>query len=280
MAAELLHEIYRPQALVRVRGKAPPQITEGFASTENTNRVGRRQPLAGKVRGIRGRNQDPSCRSLWPEPVELSGVGEIIEHHEPRPAGLAKPAEETCSDQLGISRRVGIHDGDSRFHIGREHRRSVRGNDPDQQVYLPGPPQRLCATHRELSLATRTQPILCIVGACPRRLQRHGAARAQRRPKVRRCRRPGNKTIGKRGHRTQPDRPAHLPVRPSSAGHSLHGALAVAVIRPYSHAAGGAEAPVDRPSDHLSRWPAPGTTPAVTSAPSRWHLSAVSARSM
>ncbi len=42
MAAELLHEIYRPQALVRVRGEAAPQITEGFASTENTNRVGRR----------------------------------------------------------------------------------------------------------------------------------------------------------------------------------------------------------------------------------------------
>ena len=112
--------------------------------------------VAGEGRGVRGRDQDPARRSPWPEPVEIRRVGEIIEHHEPRSPGLAEPAKEARSDRLRVSRRVGSDHRDSRFHIARQHRRPARGDDPDQQVYFPGPPQGLSISHRELSLAART----------------------------------------------------------------------------------------------------------------------------
>src|SRR5215471_16716904 len=96
LAAEIGDEVYRSDPLVRVCGKAAHQVAQALAHAEFRHGESRRLALGGDRRGIRGRDQDPARRPSWPEIFQVRRIAQVVEHDQPGPGGLAKPADKVA----------------------------------------------------------------------------------------------------------------------------------------------------------------------------------------
>ena len=194
----------RAETLVRVGRQAPVQIADGLTQAERPDRHDPRAARDGC--GVGGGHQHPPGRA-WPQTFQVRRIGQVIEYHQPRTAGLAQPAEELGGDRLATARLVPAAHGGRRRGVAGQHRGPARGLDPDQQVYTARMPQRLGESHGQLGLTRRPQPILCI-GSRPIGNERDRGPSRQRSCQGGGRLRPDTETLGQPRHRPRPDGPA------------------------------------------------------------------------
>ena len=192
---------------------------------------GRHPVIAGDGRRVRGRDQHPADRALGPQALHVRRVGQVIEHHQPRPAGLAEPADEAGRHGLGVAHVIGTA-GRRRLGVGRQHRGPARRRHPEQQVYPARSPQGFSEERGELSLAARPDPVgRTCRGVLPGD-ERHAGAGNQSRAKRGGGLGPRAEAIGQRGNRAGSDRPNHsrcLADRSRGPHPAVHGPLPVTV---------------------------------------------------
>ena len=218
LAAEVGGQVLDMRMLARVRAETARQVGHGLAGAEPPHREHQCPALAGNGRGIPGRDQHPAGGPGRDEPVQIRRAAQVIEHDQPRPAGLAEPAGEPGRDRSGVARRRGSRRR-GRRRVAAQHRGPAGGGHPGQQVHLAGAPQRLGERDRELGLAAWRQPVRRSCRGRVRGRQHHRRAGKQRGRQGGRRLRPGGVPVGQRRHGTRPDRPRRLPVsRPGWPG--------------------------------------------------------------
>ncbi len=160
MAAEVGGEVERlgPLAgiVVHPGGQVGQRLTEG-------ERADRDDPPAGPAQRVTrapGGDHDPARRAQWPQPRQVGRVSEIIEDHQPRPAGLRQPGQEPC--RAGLEILIGVRDPDVRecLRVGRHDGVPAERGHPDQQVYRAVVPEGVRQRGGELCLAGAAQPVV------------------------------------------------------------------------------------------------------------------------
>jgi len=133
LQVQVLSQFDHTVPLVRVGRQASAQIANGLTQAE---RPDRHDPHAtGDGRGVGGGHQYPAGRADGPQTIQVRRVGQVIEYHQPRTAGLAQPAEELGGNRLTAARLVPAGRGGRRRGVAGQHSGPARGLDPDQQVY-------------------------------------------------------------------------------------------------------------------------------------------------
>ena len=72
-----------PAAVVRVGGQPAGQVRHGLAGAED-GQPAAPAPAAGTASGVRGGDQHPPRRAGRPQTVQVRGVAQVIQHHQPR----------------------------------------------------------------------------------------------------------------------------------------------------------------------------------------------------
>ncbi|HET9968230.1 MAG TPA: hypothetical protein VFQ68_08320 [Streptosporangiaceae bacterium] len=206
IAAQIGDQVYRAATLVRIRGQPAGQVAHRLSRAERRDHVDLHPPLTRHRGGICRRDEHLACRSLRPQAVQVRRVAQVIEHHQPRPAGPAQPRQHAGRYRLGIAAIVQAQlCGD--LPVSGQHRApAVRGN-PGQHLDRTRPPQRMGETRCERSLAAAVR--------APAGDQRHDRRREQHVFKTRHRLRPGDEALSQRRDRTNADGPHHTLRLPS-----------------------------------------------------------------
>ena len=134
LAAKTGGQVDRAAALVRVRGQPARQVAQRLPRAEPRHRANQHPGRAGHHRGVRGRDQHPARRPGRPQALQVRRVSQVIEHHQPRPAGPAQPGHQAGRHRLGITAVIQPQLGGG-LYVAGEHRCPARGPDPGQNVH-------------------------------------------------------------------------------------------------------------------------------------------------
>ena len=143
LAVEVADQVDGALPLIEVRRQAADQVGERLPAAERADGDDVRAPPE-QGPGFGGGDQHPAGRPGRPgEPVvESDRRREVIEHHQPRPVGVAQPAEEAGRHRVGVAGELAADRGGGR-RVAGEHRRPGGGGQPDDQVHRARLPQRL-----------------------------------------------------------------------------------------------------------------------------------------
>ena len=134
LAAQLAGQADRAAALVRVRGQPARQVVQRLPRAERGHRENPHPVLTGDRRGVRGGDQHPAGRPGRHQPVQVRRIPQVIEHHQPRPAGPLQPGQEPGRHRLGITAVIQpqLRGG---LPVAGQHRRPAGRGHPGQQIH-------------------------------------------------------------------------------------------------------------------------------------------------
>ena len=216
-AAEVGGEVKRPGPHARF-AEPSGQVAQRLARAERADFDDPPVASADHGGGQPGGDEDKAGRSRRPEPVQVAGIGDVVEHHQPRSAGLGQPGQEAGRGDAGISAGAGDFGCRQRLRVTAQNRVSAGSLNPCEQVYIAGSPRRQCDRGGELGLAGAAQGVhrVASLRLGRSRLGEHrcpaGARGAGPRLRAR------VEARGQRRHRSRPDRPGCVPGRHARVG--------------------------------------------------------------